>query len=158
MTRAVFAKVLTNAGPALVPMDDDGRDMLAAWKEGKQCMADVHVPRSPRHHRMLFALMKRCIDGGAWEGSTDTLLDWIKYATGNVRTTVDHNGQVHYAPASIAFASMDQAGFREFFDRAVAAVCTRLLGDEDWEKVRDEIIEIVDGRYAVQANHLRRAS
>ncbi|PSM18255.1 DUF1367 family protein [Nitratireductor sp. StC3] len=156
MAKAVFQKVMTGVGPALVPTDDDGRDILAAWKSDRQCLLDIHTPRNPRHHRMIFLLMKRCIDGGAWEAGTDSLLDWIKFATGHVRTAVDHNGRAHYAPASIAFASMDQSSFVQFFDRAVHAVCSRLLGDDDWEKVRDEIIEIVDGRYIAQANHLRR--
>jgi hypothetical protein len=142
----------------LLPCDQDGVEMLRAMKIGKECLAEIHTPRNPSHHRMIFLLLRKAIDAGAWEGDEDNLLDWLKYATGHVRTTIDHNGNPHYVPKSIAFASMDQAAFSRWFDRAVFAVCHRLLETDEWEAVRDEVIEIVDGKFAAQANHLGRAA
>jgi hypothetical protein len=158
MSTAVFAHEIINGTHVLIPCDADGSEMLSAMKVGKQCHVEVHTPRNPSHHRMMFLLMKRIIDAGAWDGDDESLLTWLKYATGHVETKVDHNGQVHYTPKSIKFSSLDQAGFRKFFDRAVWMMCNRLTHEEDWEAVRDEIIAIVDAPYRSQANHLARAS
>lgn len=150
MSKALFRKMVLPQGPVLIPCDEDGRELLDSLKSMKDVMADIHSPRNPKHHRMLFLLMRKATDAGAWEGDEESLLDWLKYATGHVRTVVDHNGHVHYAPKSIAFESMDQASFLRFFDRAVFVICHRLLGSDDWQGVRDEIIEVVDGRFEAQ--------
>ncbi|MES0207881.1 DUF1367 family protein [Mesorhizobium sp. M0028] len=158
-SKAAFRHDVIAGMHCLVPCDADGLEMLLAMKRGKEVLTEIHTPRNVRHHRMLFLLMRHVIDGGAWEGDEETLLDWIKYAVGHVKTSIDHLGKVHYVPKSIAFVSMDQAAFLRFFERAVFAICHRLLDDaEGWEKLRDEIIEIVDGRYASQANHMGRAA
>jgi len=128
----------------LFPMDNDGREMVAAVK-GKRVMASFHAPRNIRHHRLLFALLRRVSESGAWQGDEDTLLDWLKIGTHLVRTVVGPDGKVYYVPQSIAFESMSQDRFRAWFDRAIWLICTRLLGREDWEWLRDEISEAVDG-------------
>jgi hypothetical protein len=144
MNKAAFSRQIINGTPCLVPMDDDGREMLTAMKPGKAVLAEIATPRNPRHHRLLFALFKKLYDAGVWEGDMNTLLDWIKFATGHVRTAVDHNGNTHYSPKSIAYESMDQTSFNRWFDRVIYIVTTRLVGDDDWEALRDEIIGMVD--------------
>ncbi len=144
MTKAAFAKI----NGALVPMDADGREFMAALIEGKRVMVSVHVARNVRHHRLLFGLMKMLTDGGAWQGNAEDLLDYLKIAARLVKTVVGADGQVYHVPQSIAFESMDQVAFNRFFERAVYVVCERLLPAQNWEALRDEIIEAVDGDVA----------
>lgn len=141
MAKAAFIK----RNGVLVPMDEDGRDLVAAMKDGRQVMVNVHPARSPRHHRLLFALLKLLVDGGAWQGDRDDLLDYLKIATHLVRTIVGADGTVYHVPKSIAWESMDQAAFARWFDRAIYVVCARLVPGQDWQALRDEIIESVDG-------------
>ncbi|MBB3997250.1 DUF1367 family protein [Aureimonas pseudogalii] len=150
MTKAVFRKMAMPQGDVLIPTDEDGRDMVRALKSMKDVIVDVHAARNPRHHRMLFLLFKKLEDGGAWEGDMDSLLDWMKFATGHVRTVIDHNGQVHTVPKSIAFESMDQAQFSRWFSRVLFVICERLLQGHSWEALRDEIVEVTDGRFEAQ--------
>jgi len=148
MAKAAFAHELIGAHHILMPFDDEGRDMLAALPVHKEVLVDIHTPRNPKHHRLLFALYVKLHDGGAFDGDQDSFLDWAKYATGHVRSSVDHRGEVHYVPKSIAFESMDQARFSRWFDRVCYHIAHRLLGSADeWEALRDDIINTVEGKY-----------
>lgn len=127
----------------LFPLDADGREMVAAVK-GKRVLVTAHAPRNLQHHRLLFALLRRICESGAWEGDEETLLEWLKIGTHHVRTVVGPNGKPYYVPESISFESMPQDKFRRFFDRAVYLICSRLLDREDWEWLRKEITESVE--------------
>lgn len=129
----------------LRPVDDDGLEILINLKEDQQVMVNIHAARNPRQHRLLFALIKMVIDGGAWDGDTDSLLEYIKYGVGHVRTSIDPDGVVHTVPASIKYESMPQDKFNRFFDRAVWLISSRLLANDNWEGIRDDVIEAVDG-------------
>lgn len=127
------------------PLDADGREMVAASRQNKPVMIHSHPARNPGHHRLLFALIRTMIEGGVWEGDEESLLDYIKYGVGHVRTSLGPNGAVHTVPKSINYESMDQAAFRRFFDRACWLICHRLLRSDDWEALRDELVEMIDG-------------
>ena len=107
-------------------------------------MVSIHVRRNPRHHRLLFALLKKITESGAWQGDTDGLLDYCKIGTGHVRTVMGPDGAVHQIPKSISFASMPQDKFSKWFDATVKLVCERLLGGHDAEALKQEIIDSVD--------------
>lgn len=146
MTKAAFARAyVPSIGSVLVPMDADGRELVDAIKPDRPVMVEVRSPRNIRHHRMFFALLREVIDGGAWDGDEDTLRDALKIACGCVDTIIGLDGKAYFKPRSMAFQSMPQDEFAKFFDRAVFYVSTRLLGDPDWEALRDRIGEIVDG-------------
>jgi hypothetical protein len=141
MTKAAFIK----RDGALWPMDDDGRELMASLRNDRQVVVNVHAPRNIRHLRLYFHLLNRVVKSGAWAGDKDTLEDWIKIGVHHVRIVVGPDGKAHYVPKSIAVESMPQDEFRRFFDRAIYLICSKLLGREDWEWLRDEISEAVDG-------------
>lgn len=141
MTKAAFIKV----HGALVPNETEAILLMQAWPDGKELMVSLHVPRNIRHHRLLFALLNEVIEGGAWDGDTDDLLDWCKYGTSYVRTAVGPDGQVHMVPKSINFESMPQDKFSRWFDRVIWLVCDRLLAGHDWEALRADIYIAIDG-------------
>jgi hypothetical protein len=141
MTKAAFIK----RDGALWPMDDDGRELMAAMANDKRVLVNVHAPRNLIHHRLLFYLLKRVCESGAWQGDEDTLLEWLKIGCRHTRTVVGPDGKPYYVPESISFESMPQDKFRRFFDRAVYLICSKLLGREDWKWLRDEIHKAVEG-------------
>lgn len=143
-----------NIGAFLVPTTDEGREQLAALKAGKEVMAHIHAPRNIKHHKMFFSLLHKVIDGGAWEGDTDSLKDAVKIATHHVELVIGLDGETYLRLLPLTFESMPQDKFNRFFDRAVYYVSTKLLGNEDWETLRDEIAEIVDGDLGRQAKEL----
>lgn len=149
MTKAVFSRERINGYAALVPMDEDGQLILAAWPIGKRVMVDVHVPRNPGHHRLMFAIFKMLTDAGVWEGDDEAFLDWAKYATGWVRVAITHTGEPITVPKSIAFESMDQTSFRDFFDKLMAAIVERLLsGDgENFRAIAANLEAMIDQGY-----------
>lgn len=126
------------------PLDDDGREMVRAAR-GKRLMLSAHVPRNLMHHRLLFHLLRRVCEGGAWSGDEESLLIWLKLRTHQVRAIVGPD-KTHFVPDSISFESMDQLAFSKWFERAVHIICTELLGRDDWQWLRDEVAAAVDGR------------
>lgn len=146
-SKASFTHEMIGPIHVLAPTDEEGREILEAWPKGKEVIVSVHVARNPKHHRLLFALIRKLIEGGAFDGDENSLLIYLKYATGLTDPVADHNGDIHWVPRSIAFESMDQAHFNRFFDRACYVVAQNLLGGEDWIALRDEIVNTVEGHY-----------
>jgi len=144
MTKAAFIK----QNGALAPCDDDGRELLAALKDDKEVMVEFHAPRNIRHHRKLMLLLQRIVDGGAWDGDTDSLLKWLKFATGLVDVVVSPKGRAFSYPQSIKFESMPQDKFARWYDRAIYVISTELLGGEECQALRAEIDRIIDGDIA----------
>ncbi len=141
MTKAVFIK----RGGALYPAHKEAAEMARSWPEGKEIMVKVHLPRNPRHHRLLFALLNMVMESGAWEGSHEALLDWCKLQTGHYRMDIWPDGKTQLIPKSIDFESMPQDKFSRWFDRVIWLICDRLLGGHDWEELRAEIYATLDG-------------
>ncbi|MCA1298000.1 DUF1367 family protein [Stappia indica] len=154
--QAAFSRAyVPSLGSVLVPLDADGREMVEAMTAGKPAMVRLHTPRNIKHHRMFFALLRMATDSGAWDSSEETLRDAIKIACGCVDTIIGLDGRTYFKPRSMSFESMSQAEFSRFFDRAVFYVSTHLLGDANWQAVRDRIGEMVDGdlgRRATEVN------
>lgn len=136
MSSAVFEK----KGMSIVPLDDSGADILKQYPDGKRLVATLHVPRNEKHFRLFQILVKKIIEAGAWDGSKDTLTDYIKYATGHVYTFVDPDtGKTIIVTKSLKAESMDDVAFRQWFDAAIKVICEKLLGRKDWAWLRDEI-------------------
>lgn len=143
MSKAVFAR----RGHGFVPVDQDGEDMLAAVKDGKQVMGTFKAARNPRHHRMFFALLRVLVDNAdLFAGDTElarrTILTdcrecdvWFHPKTGEVRVEV----------RSIAYERMDQVRFSRLFERALYVICNDYLAGADADGIRQQVFDIVDG-------------
>jgi hypothetical protein len=154
-TKAPYKRLhLPEIGYCLVPTSEEGVEQISALKDGKEVMVHLHAARNPRHHRLMFLLLHKVIDGGAWDGDMDSILDAVKIACGHVERIIGLDGKTYYQVKSISFESMAQDAFTRFFDRAVFYVSTRLLGNDDWETLRDEVIAAADGQQGRQAKEL----
>lgn len=136
-------------GSALVPADWRAEEWIAKLKPNAEVLISGRRPRNPKHHRLLFALLKVATDnapeGSPWK-TTDALLDALKLATG-LSTPVQSfvTGEIHFVPKSISFAAMDQDAFAAWFEIAVDILANDLLGTAPGE-LRREIIDIAEGR------------
>ena len=116
---------------SLVPADEVQAEALDNHARDVDYQVELKRPRSPAHHRLFFALLSCVIDNDddlsemTRADATDFLLFWLKVRLGYVDRYVFETGKVYYKPRSIAFASMAQDDFREFFDRALDAIVKR---------------------------------
>lgn len=126
-------------GNGLFAADKFAQAKIEGIRNGKVILVAPWSPRNVKHHRKLFALLNLVIDGGAWSGSLDQLLTWLKYRTGHVDVFVSPDGLPVYAPKSINFSSMSQSDFEPFFAKALDLVCEHLLGGADKAQILIEI-------------------
>jgi hypothetical protein len=150
MTKIVCRK----NGKFLTPVDDEGIEVLARLKDGRDVMVDVTAARNVRQHRLAFALFQfvKMHCELFEDASIDEIKDAVKLATGFVRRFVDADTcQTFYVCRSISFASCDQLEFNRFFDNAVQVICNRWMHDGVTpEDVRRELILMVDGEHSVE--------
>jgi hypothetical protein len=113
-------------GVSLQAADQLAEEDINALPRNKQFMAEVKRTRSLPHHRLLFSLLRKVAKSTPTPLSETALLQWVKVRTGHVDILPLGFGKVYEAPASISFAEMDQAQFREFFDRVVNLILTEV--------------------------------
>lgn len=141
--------ILTKRGNSLVAEDVATLEIMQRIEEGKRVRAVVTVPRNLKHHNLLFALLNT-----VWKAQPEprrfptqySLLDALKMATGHVREVMDLQGKIHYVPASIDFASMDQVKFSEWFDAAITVILERVLLNVGREALETEIYHMLGER------------
>ena len=133
---------------ALMPSDSQTGQMLKRF--GRGTVISTSQPRRPRnekHHRKFFALL-----GLVWEGTNlqdrfpvrENLLDALKHELGYVETFATIKGEILLKPKSIAFESMPQDQFEEFYDAAVEIIVTQLvpgLNRRDLERQVDDLLQ-----------------
>jgi hypothetical protein len=140
-------------GRFLIPVDDEGLEVLAKLKDGRDVLVDVTAPRSVRHHRLFFAICKfvqmHCELFS--DASIEEIKDALKLATGLVQRYVStETAQTYYVCKSISFSAMDQTAFNVFFDAACNVIAGRWMpAGSTADDVRRELIELVDGPQAV---------
>lgn len=134
MARGIFRKEFGK----LVPDDPKAKAAIAKVGHGEHVQADIKRPRNLAHHRLFFALLNLVFENQEYFRSVDDLLDALKIAIGHTKTVVLKSGE-HKVPLSISFASMDQAAFNEFFDRAADFLCTEVVPNMDKGALLDEV-------------------
>lgn len=125
----------------LRPVDEAGIEALRKIKNGAILKVEVKQPRNIRAHRLFWGLMSL-----VWEQldqeeypTVEDLAARVKIATGH-RTRIDlGKGMVGFVPKSIAFHKMDETAFREFLDRSIDLVVTRILPGVTDAEIRAEL-------------------
>lgn len=106
--------------------------------------AELTKPRNPKHHRLVFALLKRILDNQDGLQTIPQLLTVLKIKLGWVETIVDAaTGRAYYVPESIAFASMDQGEFSVFWRDLCRLVARDYFPGMDPEQVA-ELAEMME--------------
>lgn len=154
MTAPIFMMLGRNANgvDSLLPTDQKGAALLARIKQNEIVTVEVRRPRSLKHLRLFWALMDK-----VWENlperlgnvypSQDNLVDAFKIATGHFEPLVNLDGEViGQKPKSIAFHSMGQDKFNEFFETVITLVIAHFLPGVTKDELRQEIEEMLGMR------------
>ena len=125
----------------------EGQDSIEACrkiKEGQAVKGTFSVPRSLGHHRLFFALLTLVYEAQEEPRlfpSVEALLECLKIALGHVREMKDLEGNLHFIPKSIDFASMSQGEFCQFFDRSVDVILKHILPNSTQEGLEEAIFQ-----------------
>lgn len=139
----------------LIPADIWADEFVAGIGEGKQVLVTIRRPRNPKHHKLVFAIIKKVLDNtDLWGGDVDNCLEDLKMATGLVTRRVNLITSEPYIKAkSISWAAMSQDPFNEWFGRAVHIIATQVLDVEE-TALFAEIMDMVEGQW--RSGHNRR--
>jgi hypothetical protein len=122
---------------ALLPMDGRAREIMGSLKIGDKVLVRVHKARNPEHHRLAFAVFQRIAE--AKGVSVETVLTWLKVATGRIDFVAMPNGKMVVSPQSISFESMPQNEFQRFWEECWSVITEQLLPglpEKEYEDIR----------------------
>jgi hypothetical protein len=155
MTEIILRKMrLPNGRNALVPVDDEGFELIGKLRDGRDVGADIIQRRNPRQHRLFFAILQfvkmHCL---IWaDEPIEEIRYHVKMRCGLVDRHIDmETAQVTYREQSMSFAALDQTRFNAFFQNACDLIAQRWMpAGTTPEDVRRELILMVDGEHAVE--------
>lgn len=110
-------------GMTLRPFGAESAEVFGKIPFGKVVHVTAKQPRNGAHHRLFWTLCARI--AGAVGCDAEHIAHILKVRTGHVDLVKTRRG-VEEIPCSISFAKMDQAAFKEFFDKCVAVIHTEL--------------------------------
>jgi hypothetical protein len=126
-------------GAKLEPVTEVDRELLLDIPEGADLTVRVSRSRSPKQHRLFWALLQLIVDNHDYYKRPEQLLEWLKVRLGYVDETVWHDGQVWFKTKSISFAAMGQDQFRQFFTMAVDLIVTEVAEGMDRDALLSEV-------------------
>lgn len=114
-------------GSFLVPCAPMDSDQLMRFPTAKRLSVRVTQPRSVPQHRLYWSMLTLVADNLDQPITADDLHEWLKLKLGYARPVRQRNGEIVYVARSIAFDKMEQAEFREFFDKAVSMLIEHII-------------------------------
>lgn len=115
-------------GMTIIPVGRTGREAVLAVPENKLCMGDIFTARNPLQHDLFWTLCT--LVGDAEDSDKETIKRWVirelKYGDFSIIVQPNGNTLVEFVPDSIAYESMTQAAFNEFFKQAIEILAIRL--------------------------------
>ena len=132
-----------NGLPALFATDPVGIDTLREIGMGEMVRCQITRPRNVKHHRMFFALMQVVFQAQTHFATLEGMLDAIKIATGHFEEIKGLDGCLYIKPKSIAFANMGQDSFKEFYNKALDLILTKILPMTDREDLEQAVFDIL---------------
>ena len=138
-----FYKVCGGRTKLLAPSDRETEIFLGRYKNGDiLAYPPPRQPRHPGHHRKYWALLKLVHDGTAVQDlypTTNKLHQAIKGALGYYSEVILPDGQVFKIVDSIAYESMDQQAFEEFYGKVLDLITTQIVPNLDREDLVREV-------------------
>lgn len=125
MSLDILMRKTLNGG--LLPTDDAGKEALAKVGKKGDVLVSIKQPRNVAHHRKLFALLSLVHQNQSRYPTVEHLLTAIKIYLGYYKPVRLADGREGCMPDSIAFHSMNQAEFAEFYDRVIGLVVEKIL-------------------------------
>lgn len=120
VAKGVFKKV--NGTP--VAVDGTAREMMRALPSDKTFIGEFRTVRHAEQHALYWSLC--ALAGFQTDTTSRAVSDWLLEKTNTVEIVFHPDGKMKVRPKSIAWESMEQAAFDEFFQRAVPLVADLL--------------------------------
>jgi hypothetical protein len=124
----------------LIANNRHSQEELDALEIGRVYRVKISKPRNIKHHNLYWALCGAVAE--QLDKPSKLICELIKIRVGHVDVINTVHGVVEI-PKSIAFAKMDQAAFRDFFDRAIEVVCSDILPGVDSDDLRARVNEML---------------
>lgn len=105
----------------------DRQSVAERFGVGALCRAELSKPRSGRHHRWFWALIRATWEQQQHYATPEALLLGIKFRLGYVDELVLHDGEIVMTPQSIAYDKMDQGDFKQFVDRVLDLIIAEII-------------------------------
>jgi hypothetical protein len=129
----------TDRAPVMMRRTSRGLEPVAAfdlerldrYSFGSDLEVRIMQRRSLPQHRLYWAMLARVVENTDQWPSAEHLHEAIKYHLGYTQPLRTVDGRTVWRPDSTAFASMDAAEFRVFFDRAVEVISEVVLPGVD---------------------------
>lgn len=109
----------------LAPVSAYDAERLDAYAAGGDLEVHIRQRRSLPQQRLYWVTLQKVVDATGDYPTAEHLHDALKMALGYVRLMKRLDGSIIAIPDSTAFAAMDGAAFREFFDKAMKAIAER---------------------------------
>lgn len=132
--------VRTMSGLAPDPTDERSAAALRGVKIGASVAVEVTRPRNIQHHRLYWAMCSKL--AGSIDAEPENISDVLKIRTGHCVTIQTKSGPIQL-PRSISFAAMDQAEFREFFERCCRVISMEWLPHMSAKQVQTDVLEMM---------------
>lgn len=137
---------LIKHGSVLIPIDEEGEELLTKWKNGDVINCKVSKVRNGGFHRKFFALIQTIWDFGGFQiwSNKKAMRLWLTIKSGHFEEIQRKGFPVQYAAKSISFASMDQMTFEVLFQRIIdEAIEMNMCGNDGEEKIRENVEALV---------------
>ncbi len=137
-----FFKVSGSRHKFLIPSDAAALGVLDGYKIGDVIRVQVSKPRNPKHHAKYWALLKLVHDGTAVQDiypTVNKLHHAIKGALGYFSEVKLPDGKIFHVVDSIAYESMDQQAFEEFYGKVLDLITTQIVPNLDRENLVREV-------------------
>lgn len=119
------------------------RRRLETLQPGKWLRFEWSSPRHGKHHRKFMALLNLITENSETFDTIPKALVAVKLCVGHFDLMVDPTtGEITKIPRSIAYESMDQEAFDEFYSQAIDAVLQHILPAIDRETA-DRLLEMI---------------
>jgi hypothetical protein len=137
----------TSKGKALVPDDRKSEELLSVVQLGKRIMVKTKTARNPKQHRLLWALAAKIAENSERFQDAEHVVHELKINTGHVsrrQINVPGLGLVFQEwPKSIAYESMPQEEFAEWFRKVLDYVAKKIWPGISSHEIRNEIAEML---------------
>lgn len=137
------AIIMRRHGDKLVPVAEWERERLMEIPEGRDLTVKVSRTRSPKQHRLFWALMQLVVKNHPYYVRAEQLVEWLKVRLGYVEEVMFHDGQLLTKVSSISFGTMGQDEFQKFFNLALDVITVEVLPGTDREDLLRELEQML---------------
>ena len=130
----------------LVPANEQSLEALRRVPADKWVLVNLRQPRNVGHHRKFMAVLQAIYPHQDMWPTFNSFRKAFIAALGFGEVVTAKDGRKFIDADSISFASMDQAEFEQFYERAMLLVQTKILPGVGRADLDRQVAEIMDGR------------